>query len=73
MAIWHGLLPAASAGSKGCYVYGTVRDLFEKKPGLGVRYLARTEYRVDLALRRTLRAVVEGGRGVFPCGFPRLV
>ena len=32
---------------------------------------ARREDRDDLALRRNPRATVEGGRGVFPCGFPR--
>ncbi len=26
IALWPGLLLAASAGSKGCFVYGTVRD-----------------------------------------------
>jgi len=26
MALWSGLLPAASAGSEGCLVYGIVRD-----------------------------------------------
>jgi len=30
LALWPGLLPAASAGNKGCFVYGTVRDWFEK-------------------------------------------
>ncbi len=31
------------------------------------------EDRVDLALQRTLGATFGGGRGVFSCGFPRLV
>ncbi len=34
---------------------------------------ARREDRVDLVLQRTPRATVGGGRGVSPCGFPRLV
>jgi hypothetical protein len=34
---------------------------------------AMREDRVDLALQPTLGAIVGGGRGVSPCGFPRLL
>jgi hypothetical protein len=41
IALWLGLLPAASAGSKGVFVYGTVRNYFEKSrdSAYGIRVL----------------------------------
>ena len=43
------------------------------RPRAEQREGAAREDRVDLALQGTPRAIVGGRRGVFSCGFPRLV